>query len=145
MSCKQHWVRFDFILSVFKQMTAYEVRISDWSSDVCSSDLRRRGRCAPPRPRAVRALPHLWRLTDGKARNRNIAWRYGRGSQGDGQGRDGPSLDETRADRRRHRSRRRRGAARSEEHTSELQSLMRTSYAVCCLKNKNTHNEPRNK
>src|SRR3546814_6583210 len=25
-------------------------------------------------------------------------------------------------------------AARSEEHTSELQSLMRTSYAVCCLK-----------
>src|SRR3546814_3702531 len=29
----------------FKQKTAYEVRISDWSSDVCSSDLRcRRGR-----------------------------------------------------------------------------------------------------
>src|SRR3546814_9381685 len=28
--------------------------------------------------------------------------------------------------------------ARSEEHTSELQSLMRTSYAVFCLK-KNTH------
>src|SRR3546814_5413752 len=27
---------------------------------------------------------------------------------------------------------------RSEEHTSELQSLMRTSYAVFCLKNKNT-------
>src|SRR3546814_7879425 len=25
---------------------------------------------------------------------------------------------------------------RSEEHTSELQSLMRTSYAVCCLKKK---------
>src|SRR3546814_6385083 len=29
------------------------------------------------------------------------------------------------------------GAARSEEHTSELQSLMRISYAVFCLKNKN--------
>src|SRR3546814_3388021 len=28
--------------------------------------------------------------------------------------------------------------ARSEEHTSELQSLMRISYAVFCLKNKNT-------
>src|SRR3546814_8948552 len=28
--------------------------------------------------------------------------------------------------------------ARSEEHTSELQSLMRTSYAVFCLKKKNT-------
>src|SRR3546814_10808243 len=28
------------------------------------------------------------------------------------------------------------GVARSEEHTSELQSLMRISYAVFCLKNK---------
>src|SRR3546814_5362976 len=28
---------------------------------------------------------------------------------------------------------------RSEEHTSELQSLMSTSYAVFCLKRKNTH------
>src|SRR3546814_6591312 len=31
----------------------------------------------------------------------------------------------------------RRGAGRSEEHTSELQSLMRNSYAVFCLKKKN--------
>src|SRR3546814_10377500 len=30
--------------------------------------------------------------------------------------------------------------ARSEEHTSELQSLMRISYAVFCLKKKNKHN-----
>src|SRR3546814_10539530 len=29
-----------FILFFFKQKTAYEMRISDWSSDVCSSDLR---------------------------------------------------------------------------------------------------------
>src|SRR3546814_6426374 len=29
---------------------------------------------------------------------------------------------------------------RSEEHTSELQSLMRISYAVFCLKNNTTHN-----
>src|SRR3546814_7351209 len=29
---------------------------------------------------------------------------------------------------------------RSEEHTSELQSLMRISYAVFCLKKKTTHN-----
>src|SRR3546814_3557375 len=42
----------------------------------------------------------------------------------------------------RHRGRRRRGDAvgRSEEHTSELQSLMRISYAVFCLKKKNTIN-----
>src|SRR3546814_6401783 len=31
------------------------------------------------------------------------------------------------------------GTSRSEEHTSELQSLMRISYAVFCLKNKNSH------
>src|SRR3546814_6774412 len=31
------------------------------------------------------------------------------------------------------------GRHRSEEHTSELQSLMRISYAVFCLKKKNTH------
>src|SRR3546814_16734695 len=31
-----------FCFFFFKQKTAYEMRISDWSSDVCSSDLRRR-------------------------------------------------------------------------------------------------------
>src|SRR3546814_2160990 len=30
---------FFFVLFCFKQKTAYEMRISDWSSDVCSSDL----------------------------------------------------------------------------------------------------------
>src|SRR3546814_1006401 len=34
------------------------------------------------------------------------------------------------------------GDERSEEHTSELQSLMRISYAVFCLKKKNTHTKP---
>src|SRR3546814_8317370 len=34
-----------FFFFFFKQKTAYEMRISDWSSDVCSSDLAR------PRPR----------------------------------------------------------------------------------------------
>src|SRR3546814_1798766 len=48
-----------FFFFFFKQKTAYEMRISDWSSDVCSSDLRgglggavggdgRRGRGGPP-------------------------------------------------------------------------------------------------
>src|SRR3546814_7112185 len=32
-------------------------------------------------------------------------------------------------------------AARSEEHTSELQSLMRSSYAVLCLKKKKIHTQ----
>src|SRR3546814_5434535 len=33
----------DCMLCFFKQKTAYELRISDWSSDVCSSDLPLRG------------------------------------------------------------------------------------------------------
>src|SRR3546814_2993843 len=32
------WIRY-FIVVFFKQKTAYEIRIIDWSSDVCSSDL----------------------------------------------------------------------------------------------------------
>src|SRR3546814_2558022 len=40
-----------FCFFFFKQKTAYEMRISDWSSDVCSSDLRAaRIACAPSRP-----------------------------------------------------------------------------------------------
>src|SRR3546814_19750951 len=45
---------FCFVVFFFKQKTAYELRISDWSSDVCSSDLpglsgeaRCRGRMGP--------------------------------------------------------------------------------------------------
>src|SRR3546814_2256644 len=42
--CRSHMVVFMFIVLIslcffFKQKTAYEMRISDWSSDVCSSDL----------------------------------------------------------------------------------------------------------
>src|SRR3546814_6206309 len=33
-----------YVVFFVKQKTAYEMRISDWSSDVCSSDLRRRAR-----------------------------------------------------------------------------------------------------
>src|SRR3546814_8131000 len=36
------------IVFFFKQKTAYEMRISDWSSDVCSSDLRDGGFVPPP-------------------------------------------------------------------------------------------------
>src|SRR3546814_6889744 len=41
---------------------------------------------------------------------------------------------------RKHACRHRRGGLRSEEHTSELQSLMRISYAVFCLKKKKKKN-----
>src|SRR3546814_5433358 len=43
-----------YIFVFFKQKTAYEMRISDWSSDVCSSDLlRSRKPRAPDRERSV--------------------------------------------------------------------------------------------
>src|SRR3546814_1235044 len=38
--CCEYLFEFFFVF-FFKQKTAYEMRISDWSSDVCSSDLRR--------------------------------------------------------------------------------------------------------
>src|SRR3546814_4984109 len=40
------WVWCD--VCFFKQKTAYEMRISDWSSDVCSSDLEEAGQRQPP-------------------------------------------------------------------------------------------------
>src|SRR3546814_18585584 len=43
----------------FKQKTAYEMRISDWSSDVCSSDLYRD---SPARPETVGLLDDEWRV-----------------------------------------------------------------------------------
>src|SRR3546814_8492210 len=39
-SCSVLFVCFLFVSFFFKQNAAYELRISDWSSDVCSSDLR---------------------------------------------------------------------------------------------------------
>src|SRR3546814_5268194 len=48
----------------------------------------------------------------------------------------GPDTFKMRSHRRIELSRRLSGATRSEEHTSELQSLMRISYAVFCLKKK---------
>src|SRR3546814_5010196 len=37
--CKLVHMLFKYMCFFFKQKTAYEMRISDWSSDVCSSDL----------------------------------------------------------------------------------------------------------
>src|SRR3546814_8195021 len=97
--------------------TAYEMRISDWSSDVCSADLAvaRRDQGAGGAGPA-----HRRQGAGGRARADRRAQQMGRG---------GRSLRAV--------QRRARGArGRSEEHTSELQSLMRISYAVFCLKKK---------
>src|SRR3546814_7853267 len=105
------------------------MRISDWSSDVCSSDLRFEAPC--------RSCESCWgshvRYFRAEARmafqppaghtcwHRRRACAYSRSDR---------LLDHCRG-----------RSARSEEHTSELQSLMRISYAVFCLKKKNKTNK----
>src|SRR3546814_1882720 len=50
LSCDTAIVCFFFF---FKQKTSYDMRISDWSSDVCSSDLGDIGQCQLLQPRRV--------------------------------------------------------------------------------------------
>src|SRR3546814_16585521 len=59
----------------FKQKTAYEMRISDWSSDVCSSDLVRED---GPHPHLHRHQPH--------PHGKEAAHAAGPGGRGGGQG-----------------------------------------------------------
>src|SRR3546814_7002832 len=117
------------------------MRISDWSSDVCSSDLLfRPSRSQPgisahdrgqeiaepdldPARRAGRAR-RLYGVAEGRDRAQRID--EGAGADRAGEGRHPLSGDGVR----------RQGEHRSEEHKSELQSLMRISYAVLCLKKK---------
>src|SRR3546814_7428689 len=102
-----------FIVFFFKQKTAYEMRISDWSSDVCSSDLKRSG-AAEGREPAGRSSRR--RCSSSSSSSSGLTMRRVRSYP----------------------------QARSEEHTSELQSLMRISYAVFCLKKKK-HQQSLNK
>src|SRR3546814_10540390 len=118
----------------FKQKTADEMRISDWSSDVCSSDL-------PLHP-----VKQAWRVQQdlrrpfGQAREARPVDDRRDPSQGAS---DGSQPAQKGAVPRR--IGRTKGGLnsklhRSEEHTSELQSLMRISYAVFCLKKKKHNN-----
>src|SRR3546814_4381198 len=130
----------------FKQKTAYEMRISDWSSDVCSSDLKPaigRRTVSHPQHHAVEIAlqDHVGNATD---RIGSVDGRCTVGNDLDAIYR----LDRDRADVDRLRESAIRHAMaveqcerciRSEEHTSELQSLMRISYAVFCLKKQKKH------
>src|SRR3546814_6587666 len=120
------------------------MRISDWSSDVCSSDL-------PDAKRGARGAARERReCSDSEELRPAVAGGAGRLYRESGQARQQLFLADAADQRRRpvfgsHLSGRR-GAQcrqggeipcrRSEEHTSELQSLMRISYAVFCLKKK---------
>src|SRR3546814_8800347 len=125
------------LLFFFKQKTAYEMRISDWSSDVCSSDLVVRGRTRAVGVTGEHDLLTAATLVVGADRIVQRRSRFGRDRR-----LIPVEVHDVRprlANHRRRRRRRRRGRRRrrSEEHTSELQSLMRTTSAVICLK-KNT-------
>src|SRR3546814_4014043 len=119
----------------FKQKTAYEMRISDWSSDVCSSDL-----CyvyAYSEEAIFKASGYGGELIFFDSKDKcDVKAVFGLSKQKAGKyvvtvsredddwyevlGTDSYIKTST----------------RSEEHTSELQSLMRISYAVFCLKKK---------
>src|SRR3546814_962154 len=134
------WILLFFFF--FKQKTAYEMRISDWSSDVCSSDLlvtfqhecaarqndaRARGRSLDEFHHATCTAARLYSdpvravLLIESQQRRSVRIEMD-GSLWHGRHR--------RCDIGKH--------GRSEEHTSELQSLMRISYAVYYVKKHNT-------
>src|SRR3546814_4552692 len=122
----------------FKQKTAYEMRISDWSSDVCSSDL------FP----VDDAVDEIDRVLVGRKRHQDTAIARGVAARADEFGLEadrraiGDDLKIMIGEPRQQRAARHLGDARSEEHTSELQSLMPISYAVFCSKQQNqpSHN-----
>src|SRR3546814_3709847 len=124
------------------------MRISDWSSDVCSSDLLvDLGRTGPPHRarghprRGARRDVGAFGLGDElgvtQAHRDPLAGAFGvdhGGADGDRAGQRAPS-DLVARDHERMLLEQA-PLERSEEHTSELQSLMRISYAVFCLKKK---------
>src|SRR3546814_4381792 len=113
---------------LFKQKTAYEMRISDWSSDVCSSDQTWSGQSASLLfrvqlcdERLIAVFGSSAAFTGNQRVPQNLQLAFGSLKQTQ------PGSDNFAG---------RAVPARSEEHTSELQSLMRISYAVFCLKKK---------
>src|SRR3546814_4165573 len=124
------------IFFFFKQKTAYEMRISDWSSDVCSSDL--------PESDLRRAKGNDSRANFlASACSGRTSSSCRRASTSPDPASTGPVHASNRALFRFPAcravscpSRAQAPPLRSEEHTSELQSLMRIPYAVFCLKKK---------
>src|SRR3546814_7813518 len=124
------------------------MRISDWSSDVCSSDLAYElgeTRIAIGGGRTIR-LSDVAKVSDGYAEQRNLATIGGRQVLSFSIERAKGASDVTVHDEAMKKLAQIEKNnpkvdfnilfTRSEEHTSELQSLMRISYAVFCLKKK---------
>src|SRR3546814_9225030 len=138
---------------LFKQKTAYDMRISDWSSDVCSSDLVT-PKMANAEPLSFRVLRHRHLRHDHyqhhflcQCRICSLALHHlGGRLYARLAGMDVEALAAAAAAvvlsvvhlafHTQQEPVPRTVEKRSEEHTSELQSLMRISYAVFCLKKK---------
>src|SRR3546814_7133797 len=117
------------------------MRISDWSSDVCSSDLRW-GNEWDIAAAALIVTEAGGKVTDalGNALSFNADPPRAFGVLAAAPGIHSAAVRHLQAQAAELAARSRSsGSGRSEEHTSELQSLMRTSYAVFCL-NKKTGN-----
>src|SRR3546814_7454271 len=119
----------------FKHKTADEMRISDWSSDVCSSDLHRPTGVLDLAARAnwkgflkVAELACRVGLYTAASTSERISFHTLNRATGHRVSRQYVDQETGKPVER--------DDQRSEEHTSELQSLMRTSYAVFCLKKK---------
>src|SRR3546814_2183712 len=140
---------------LFKQKTAYEMRISDWSSDVCSSDLfaqqtaateALRGRVGDIDQYNVKGTTNV-NFDTGKAVLSEQAKADLCSAASQAEAMDNALLlvvgytDSTGSQELNQEL----SEKRSEEHTSELQSLMRISYAVFCLKKKNRTQTQRNR
>src|SRR3546814_3737300 len=108
------------------------MRISDWSSDVCSSDLlaRHRGGAGGQGDEETEATKHQ-AILPGRDGDFSFAPRWTRRDRCEGKAGQAANSPSGGSGSR---------PPRSEEHTSELQSLMRISYAVFCLKKKTHHN-----
>src|SRR3546814_7354584 len=133
------------------------MRISDWSSDVCSSDLVPACRAARKAPIFFSTATRPTYSCTGRGRPVSAGWgaRSGRKSAwstprshiivwpspcaANSRCSDRVATMICRAGRWNQRMKRQ----RSEEHTSELQSLMRISYAVFCLKTQKTQKKER--
>src|SRR3546814_10533764 len=99
------------------------MRISDWSSDVCSSDLCWRLTAKTlPCPIPITIKTEVIAVTTDIQDSRSARFALRCSSFAERWFPDSWVF-----------------AARSEEHTSELQSLMRNSYAVFCMKKTNKH------
>src|SRR3546814_1761043 len=134
------------------------MRISDWSSDVCSSDLMHRvaiiaggaeigGDAVGEEAFLVHPMRDHLVIAISIARPRPQVFAFAARPLGligmfePAGARQFAGIGAGMIGKRRIPGQRRHARARSEEHTSELQSLMRISYAVFCLKKKKRYRE----